>query len=345
MGDFSPIQQVSANLPMGETGETFIVPPERSISADQQITGNISPILSENQPYIPQTVAFAPPVNTNWQNPQNLQVQQKQRPQLQSALLQALANEYKPMTNRNWIPNHTRQATAVRHGDLITIRNIRNTTYRTATDYTTTYYDATFPLAELTSVDLIEVPFKGLPSVAHVEVSFGFSDGRHLGVSVEARYEVGESYDPLGGMCNQFELIYVIADERDTIRINTDINKNDVYLYRLNLTQQEVQAMFLDMMNRANTLSTQPEFYHSIRNNCATNIIKHINHVKPNAIPREYRALFPGYLDHLLYDVKMIATESPTFKEAKNLAKINTLAKEYGDTEFFSAGIRQNLFY
>ena len=327
--DFSPIQQVSANLP---AGENLVVPPERTISADQQIIGGASPILWEGNPYIPQAV------NRQSQHPQ-------QRPQTRSTLLQALENEYKPLANRNWIPNHARQATTVRHGDFVTIRNIRNTTYRTATDYTTRYYDATFPLAELTSVDLIEVPFKGLPSVAHVEVSFGFSDGRHLGVSVEARYEVGESYDPLGGVCNQFELIYVIADERDTIRINTDINGNDVYLYRLNLKQQEVQAMFLDMMNRANKLATQPEFYHTVRNNCASNVIAHINKARPNAVPREYRALFPGYLDHLLYDVDMIVTESKTFKEARGLAKINTLAREYGDTEYFSAGIRQNMLY
>ena len=259
-------------------------------------------------------------------------------------LRQAWENEYRPLTNRNWIPNHARQATAERIGDSVTVHNIRNTNYRTANDYTTSYFDANYPLAGLKSVDLIEVPFKGLPSVAHVEISFGFDDGRYLSVSVEARYEVGESYDPLGGFFNQFELIYVVADERDTIRINTDINQNDVYLYRLNLTQQEIQTMFLDIMNRTNTLSTQPEFYHTVKNNCTTNIIEHVNKVKPNAIPREYRTLFPGYLDQLLYDVNLLVTDVPTFQEARSLAKINFLAGQYGDTEYFSAGIRQNLY-
>ena len=300
------------------------------------MTGSIP---NEGQPFfapeISQAIAFAPAPNAK---------QQHQRPKTQSVLLQALENEYKPLTQRNWVPNHARQATAVRNGDSITIHNIRNTHYRTATDYSTSYFDATFPLAELTSVDLITVPFQGLPAIAHVEISFGFTDGRHLGVSVEARYEVGESYDPLSGICNQFELIYVIADERDMIRINTDINQNNVYLYRLSLTQQEIQAMFLDIMNRANKLSTQPEFYHSIRNNCTTNIIAHINQAKPNAVPREYRALFSGYLDHLLYDVELITKEPSTFKEARSLAKINSLAQQYGNSEFFSAGIRQNLY-
>ena len=324
---FSPFMQVSANLPIsGNTSvENTVHPPERAITFDQQIVENA------------QQFSF-PTTNTTRTNTQPKQTKP------QNALLQALKNEYKPLLQRNWIPNHARQATAARNGDFVTIQNIRNTTYRTAIDYTPTYFDATYPLAELATLDLLEVPFKGAPSVAHVEISFGFADGRHLGVSVEARYEVGESYDPLGGLCNQFELIYVIADERDMIRINTDINGNDVYLYRLNLTQQEVQAIFVDIMSRANKLSTQPEFYHTLKNNCTSNIIDHINRAKPNAIPKEYRTLFPGYLDHLLYDVKLISNDAPTFKEARSNAKINMLAQQYGNTEYFSAGIRQYLY-
>ena len=323
----SSIMQVSANLPLSGNAqaENAVYPPEHAIAFDQQIVSNA------------QQYSF-PSANTARTNT----APQQAKPQ--NALLEAVKNEYKPLTQRNWIPNHARQATASRNGDFVAIQNIRNTTYRTATDYTPTYFDATYPLAELATLDLVEVPFKGAPSVAHVEISFGFADGRHLGVSVEARYEVGESYDPLGGLCNQFELIYVIADERDMIRINTDINGNDVYLYRLNLTQQEIQAIFVDVMSRANKLSTQPEFYHTVKNNCTSNIIDHINRAKPNAVPKEYRTLFPGYLDHLLYDVKLITTDVPTFKEARNNAKINTLAQQYGNTEYFSAGIRQYLY-
>ena len=324
---FSPIMQVSANMPISGNvqPENAIYPPEHAVTHDQQIVGNA------------QQYSF-PTANTARTNTQTKQTKPK------NALLEAVKNEYKPLTQRNWIPNHVRQATASRNGDFVTIQNIRNTTYRTATDYTPTYFDAAYPLAELATLDLIEVPFKGSPSVAHVEISFGFADGRHIGVSVEARYEVGESYDPLGGLCNQFELIYVVADERDMIRINTDINGNDVYLYRLNLTQQEIQAVFVDIMSRANKLSTQPEFYHTVTNNCTSNIIDHINRARPSAIPKEYRTLFPGYLDHLLYDVKLIATDVSTFKEVRNNAKINTLAQQYGNTEYFSAGIRQYLY-
>lgn len=261
-----------------------------------------------------------------------------------SKFANAVSYEYRPLTNRNWIPNHARQATADVGEEYVSIQNVRNTSYQTATNYKTSYFDATYALSDLQSLYLVEVPFKGMPSVAHVEISFGFADGKYLGVSVEARYERGESYDPLGGLFNQFELIYVIANEQDMIRINTDINQNDVYLYRLDLTQEEIRAIFVDVMHRANKLSQEPEFYHTISNNCTSNIIDHINRVRPKAIPSEYRAVFPGYLDHLLFDLKLLDVKETNFANVRKNAKINDLAQKFHQSEFFSAGIRQNFY-
>ena len=256
----------------------------------------------------------------------------------------AIANEYKPLINRKWDPNHAVQATAQINGDTVMIHNIRSTKYNNSQEFTVSHYDDSFSLSTLQTLDLIEIPFRGNTSLAHVEVSFGFSDGRYLVFSAEARYENGESYDPVGGMCNQFEMIYTIADERDAIELCTEVIKNDVFLYRLDLTTEEVQTIFVDMLNRANKLSTTPEFYHTVRNNCTSNVIMHINRARPGAIPREYRAFFPGYLDHLLYDLKMFKTDAETYKAAKDRAYINNLSNQYRGTDFFSEGIRQNLF-
>ena len=49
-------------------------------------------------------------------------------------------------------------------------------------------------LAQLETVDFLVVPFNNAPSLAHTMLSFGFRNGQHLGVSVEARLEEGESY-------------------------------------------------------------------------------------------------------------------------------------------------------
>jgi len=265
-------------------------------------------------------------------------------------------HELKPSNDRNWSQNHKVLQTAEFNGNMVTVRNVRYSKYAkniqqnpasaTETDeaYTTIYYDAVFNLDEIQTMDLVIVPFQAMPSLAHVQTSFGFADGRHIALSIEARYEEGEKYDPVAAGLRQFELIYVFADERDLIRIGSALNKNDVHLYQLKLTPAEIREVFVDTLNRANALSKKPEFYHPLWNSCVTNLVHHINKSRPNAIPREYRTLLPGLMDEYVYDLKLMVTPAKTFKEAKENAKVNWLIEKYGDLEYFSAGVRQNLY-
>ena len=255
-----------------------------------------------------------------------------------------LAKEFRPSNDRKWTPNHAVLQTAEINGNLVTVHNIRYSIYESEDKYTPRYYDATFNLNDIRTLDVIIVPFRSMPRVAHVESSFGFADGRHLGMSIEARYEEGEKYDPAGAALNQFELVYVFADERDLIRLGTDVHKNDVHVYRLRFEPHEVRMMFIDAIERANRLAAKPEFYHPLRNSCVTNLIAHVNKGRPKSIPKEYRTLLPGLMDNYLYDLKLIDTTAASFKEAKENAKVNWLVEKYGDLEYFSAGIRQNMY-
>ena len=257
---------------------------------------------------------------------------------------QKFLDEFRPSNRRKWSQNHAVLQTAEFNDNLVTIRNVRYSRYDSAESYTTQYYDATLNLDDVRTIDLIVVPFQGLARLAHVESSFGFADGRQLGLSIEARYEENEKYDPLAASMRQFELVYVLADERDMIRLATDVNKNNVYIYRLKFEPNEVRAMFVDALQRANKLAVKPEFYHPLTNSCVTNLIAHINKGAPKAVPREYRTLMPGLLDNYMYDLKLVATSAKTFKEAKEMAKVNWLVERYGDLEYFSAGIRQNMY-
>jgi len=255
-----------------------------------------------------------------------------------------ILNEFRPSNDRQWTQNHAVLQTATFKDNFVTVHNVRYSRYESAEAYTTQYYDAAFDLDEIRTIDLVMVPFQGLDRLAHVESSFGFADGRHIGLSIEARYEEGEKYDPAAAGLNQFELIYVFADERDMIRLATDVNKNDVFIYRLNFEPHEVRTMFVDALQRANKLAAKPEFYHPLTNSCVTNLIDHINEGRPKAVPREYRTLVPGLLDSYMYDLNLVTTPAKTFKEAKETAKINWLVERYGDLEYFSAGIRQNMY-
>jgi hypothetical protein len=251
-----------------------------------------------------------------------------------------LARTWAPSNYRTWIPAQAVLATAELRGDSLTVRNIRNSQYLNADDYVVRYHDKTFDLRKLRSVDFVTVPFQDSPTLAHTMLSFGFDDGDFLAVSVEARYEEGETYSPVKGALRQYELIYVVADERDVIVLRAKHRKDDVYLYRTRATPELARALLLDVMARANKLSAEPEFYDALSNNCTTNIVAHVNRVQPGRVPMNVGMLLPGYADRLAYDLGLLDTQLP-FEKLKRQAQIDRVASRYADEPDFSRRIRQ----
>jgi len=245
----------------------------------------------------------------------------------------------KPSNHRNWEPYLSKLATAEVEGDDITVHNVRNCIYITDEDYIVNHFDKQFQVSDIQSVDFIVVPFKAVPTLAHTMLSFGLKDGQHLGVSVETRLEEGEKYAPLSGIMRQFELMYVVADERDLVRLRTRHRQAEVYIYPTRATPEQSQSLFLDMMARANKLAREPEFYDTLSNNCTTNIFEHVNRLHPGRVPYNYAILFPGLADRYVYDLGLIDTQL-SFEETKRLAKVNDLAERYYDSPAFSEQIR-----
>ena len=127
------------------------------------------------------------------------------------AVVLAWYSQIKPSNSREWQPDVARLSTAEINGDFVTVRNIRNFDYRTETDFTPRYYDKTYDLRQLNSVDLASVYWAG-PAIAHVFLSFGFDDREYLAISIETRKERGESYSAIKGFFKQYELYYAVAD-------------------------------------------------------------------------------------------------------------------------------------
>jgi hypothetical protein len=250
------------------------------------------------------------------------------------------AKAIRPSNDRDWAPDQARLAYADFHGDRVTVHNIRYCTYRSAEDYTVHYYDKTFDLEKIRRLDFIVVPFLETPTLAHLEISFGFDGGDYLGVSVEIRKEKGEQYAPLKGTLRQFELMYVVCDERDMIRVSTEHSWRGVYLYPARMTPPQVRAMFVDVMHRVNDLRQRPEFYNTFTNNCTTNIVAHLNRSRAARVPYDYRVLFPGYFDRLIYDLGLIDTDR-SFEETRLRARINRQALLYAQRPDFSTKIRE----
>jgi len=251
-----------------------------------------------------------------------------------------LAKVEQPSNYRDWSPDQALLASANFQGDRVTVHNIRNCTYLSENEYVVDHYDKTYDLADLCTVDFVTVPFRGAPALAHTMLSFGFDGGDYLSVSVEIRKEKGESYSFFNGVMRQFEIIYVVGDERDLIKLRTNYRKDDVYLYRTLATPEQARAMFADVFQRVNKLKDHPEFYHSFTNNCTTNIVQHVNNLSPEFVPYDYRVLLPGLTAELAYELGLLDASVP-FEELKRRSLINDLAIQYADAPDFSVKIRQ----
>lgn len=245
-----------------------------------------------------------------------------------------------PSNDRQWESNLAKMPRITFDGNLVTIQSIRNTEYRSADDYTPVYYDQTFDLRHIQSVDFAVVPFKNAEAAAHTFLIFEFKDGKRLAISVEARRERGESYTPLKGLLRQFELTYVIMDERDAILLRTKYRGDRVYLYPTKTKPETVRAIFDSMLRRTDKLRTQPEFYNTLTNNCSTSILLHYNLVNGKKLPASLKVLFSGYSDELVYELGLIATQLP-FKKLQQVSEITEKANRFSEATDFSQRIRE----
>lgn len=239
-----------------------------------------------------------------------------------------------------WTPDHAREPFARFEPNCVRVHNIRCCSYRTADDYQVNYYDRAYDLDRIESVDFVMVPFTEFAGGAHTFLSFGFEDGQYVAVSAEMRKRLDERRPTMKAIRHVNPLIYVVGDERDLIQMRTNQRLDDVYVYRLRLTPIEARAMFRDVMERANQLIDEPEYYNVLTNNCNTNLFRHINRVTSHKVPYTWQVLLPGYSDRLAYQVGLIDTDT-TFEQTKLRARVNELAYRYHDDPNFSTLIRR----
>jgi hypothetical protein len=259
------------------------------------------------------------------------------------AILVAWWNTIAPSNDRPWLPEVAKLAYATIDGDLVTVHDIRNFDYRTETDFTPAYYDKTFDVRKLESVDLVAVYWMG-PAIAHTILSFGFEGGDHLAVSIETRKEVGEGYSTIKGFFKQFELYYVVADERDVIRVRSNYRKNpveDVYVYRVNGPVENGRRLFLEYMRKLNALKERPKFYNTLIHNCTTTIWLNTR-INPGHLPFSWKLLASGHVPQYLYEAGRLDTSLP-FEELQRRSHVNARAHGADQDPDFSAKIREGI--
>ncbi len=245
-----------------------------------------------------------------------------------------------PSHDRPWRREVAAMPQAIIDGDRVRLLNVRNFEYRNRDDFTVRYEERDVQLSHLVAVDFY-VSYWRIGPVSHTFVSFIFDNAPPVSISIETRPEVGEGFDPVASLFKQFELIYVIGDERDLVRLRTDHRDEDVFLYRTNASPAAARELFLVYLERINQLHDHPEFYHLLSNSCTINIIRYAN-IAGRRGGFDVRHYLNGFIDAYLYNSGRIDTSLP-FDELRRRSRINEVAHVAGMTDTLFARIRAGL--
>ena len=242
-----------------------------------------------------------------------------------------------PSNQRIWADDASHLLTGAVQGSNVTLNNVRNFTWRSDDDYDVRWETRHYDLDHLASADAV-LSYWGSAAIAHAMISFGFDDGSHVVFSVEIRKQRGQQYSAIGGFFKQYETILVAADERDVIRVRTNVRGEDDYLYPLHMDKAAMRALFLAYVQDANKLTVTPEFYNTITSNCTTIVYRMARQIEPG-LPRDFRLLLTGYLPEYLYKVGALDQSTP-IEEQRQRARITDKARNSKPGDDFSRAIR-----
>ncbi|MBU1360431.1 MAG: DUF4105 domain-containing protein [Gammaproteobacteria bacterium] len=246
----------------------------------------------------------------------------------------------RPLQDRPWADDVSRQFVARVDGSKVILDNVRDFAWRTDTDYTPRWETRQYDLDHLRSVDVAASYWTG-PWIAHTLVSFGFDDGRFLTFSIEIRKERDESFSSIGGFFKEFETVLVAAEERDILRVRTNVRGEDVFLYRVRLGREDMRSLFLAYLDEARSLKRAPQFYNTLTANCTTIVYELARRVVPD-LPLDYRLLASGWLPNYLHDVGGLM-RGYTLHELRDRGRITARANATDVDADFSQAIRKGM--
>ena len=244
----------------------------------------------------------------------------------------------RPTHRRCWAPDVDRLLHGSVDGDVVTLRNVRNFDWHRDDDFDVRWETRHYDLAALVGADAILSYWNGR-AIAHAMVSFGFDDGRHLVFSVEIRKRRGQAYSSLGGFFKCFEMIVLAAEERDIVRVRTNVRGEDDYLYPLSMDRAALRALFASYVEAANALCATPRFYHSVSSNCTTLVYRMARQAHPG-LPLDIRLLLTGYLPGYLREHGVLDPRF-TLRQWRQRARITGRARRCPADGDFSRAIRE----
>ena len=246
----------------------------------------------------------------------------------------------RPSNDRDWADDVARVTHGTIEGNQVTLHNVRDFEWRTTADYTQRWETRRYDVERLVSLDMI-MSYWSSQAIAHTLISFGFEDGSLVVFSVEIRRERDETFSEIGGFFKEFELSVIAADERDIVRLRTNVRQERTYLYRLRMAPSAIRSLFLAYLGEANSLVNNPRFYHTLTGNCTILIYKMLRRIV-GRLPLSYRLWLSGYMPEYVYSVGGLDMRY-SLEELRRLGYISERGLGAGTSPTFSADIRRGI--
>jgi hypothetical protein len=248
----------------------------------------------------------------------------------------------RPSNERQWVPEVRETPWGEINGDTVTIHNVRNFSYRTESDFDPVYETRTFNIQELTEVDIL-VAYWGSKAIGHVMVSFGFNNREFIAFSIETRKEIGEEYSAIKGFFRNYEITYVVADERDVIGVRAShrVPEEQVHVLRTRMALENGRKLFLHYVQKTNQLREQPSFYNTLTTNCTTQVLGLVQALGGVA-DYTWKILLSGYVPEYLYETETLMP-GMSLEEIMSKSLVNERAKQFAGDPEFSVRIREGV--
>jgi hypothetical protein len=242
--------------------------------------------------------------------------------------------------DRRWADDVARVTHGNVDGNRVILHNVRDFEWRTAADYTQRWEIRHYDLDRLVSLDMIMSYWSG-PAIAHTLMSFGFDDGNHVVFSVEIRRERDEVFSEIGGFFKEFELSVIAADERDIVRLRTNVRRERTFLYRLKMTPAAIRSLLLAYIDQANSLVDRPRFYHTLTSNCTILIYRMLRRIV-GPLPLSYRLWLSGFMPEYVYGIGGLDMRYP-LEELRSLGYISERGLHADQSPTYSADVRRGI--
>lgn len=252
-----------------------------------------------------------------------------------------LLSVFRPSHDRDWELGHEALPQIVYSAESseITIENYRNFAWTEVNAADIQYETRSFNLNELSGVDVIISHFDDFEGLAHIFLSFGFTDGKQVVVSLETRRESDESFSPLLGILRQYEIIYVVGSEEDVVGVRTGHRDERVYLYPTKASPEQARLLFDLLAVKINDVYDAPTMYNTLTNNCTNELTRSVEEMSDINFPLTWKTILPGYFDEVLYDLELIDGEG-AFIDVKERHLIDNTSVDV-DSETYRADLRR----